>query len=343
MTAVQHKLHALGFDPDASAFLSRHLAAGIALKSLNGDASTRRYFRAIDAGYLVMEDRKAPLPFASFVRLSAHLTALGLSAPQVYAHSDAHCVALLEDFGASTYGRLLADGYDEHALYQLAVSTLVHLHRQSAATHVDVPLFSIERLLEELSVFSNWFAPLLRPDLNVETFDHAFRGVWSDALMRLPKAPQTLVLRDFHIDNLIFLQHREGVRRCGLLDFQDALIGAPEYDLVSLLQDARRELAEGLEAKMFEQYVSELGLSDVQAAEAQRRYTVLGAQRHTRIAGVFVRLDQRDGKPGYLRFLPRVLRQMQAALQSAQLQDIASFLDQELPGWRAIGTSINTG
>jgi aminoglycoside/choline kinase family phosphotransferase len=283
-----------------------------------------------------MEDRSDPRGFAAFLRLSKHLNALGLSAPEVYESDDTLCLALLEDFGEDTYGRLLASGAAERALYLLAVDALKHLHAHPAATQVDAPVFDRARLLEEVSVFSDWLVPAQRPGLDVAAFDHAFQALWAEALAGIEDAPRTLVLRDFHIDNLIVLKDRAGVARCGLLDFQDGLIGAPEYDLVSLLQDARRDLADGLEAEMLAHYFADRPDAEI----ARRRYAVLGAQRHTRIAGVFIRLHQRDGKPGYLRFLPRVIRQMQTAFSDAGLSDIADFLDQELPGWRDAGGSF---
>ena len=139
------------------------------------------------------------------------------------------------------------------------------------------------------------------------------------------------------MDNLMVLDVRTGIRRCGLLDFQDAVRGPSEYDLVSLLQDARRDLSAGLEARMLARYVARapghLGAPD----DIARRYALLGAQRHARILGVFVRLCLRDGKPGYLRWIPRVLRQFGTAMADAGLQDVAGLLDRALPDWRNRG------
>lgn len=283
---------------------------------------------------MLMEDRLDPVGFAGFIRIARHLADLGLSAPQVHCADAESGLALIEDFGTRTYSVQLAAGRAEAELYALAVDALLHLHHHPQAAAVDVPDYDLATLLDELSIFTQWFAPALRPDVDVVAFDAAFRALWQVPLASLGKGPRTLVLRDFHVDNLMELDRREGVRRCGLLDFQDGVIGLPEYDLVSLLQDARRDLAPGLEQAMLERYIAAAPATAGGPAEIRRRYHLLGAQRHTRIAGVFLRLNLRDGKPGYLRFLPRVLRQVEMALEVAGLTDVAEFLDRELPGWR---------
>jgi aminoglycoside/choline kinase family phosphotransferase len=319
---------------DLVAFLAACGETDVSLAPLPGDASARRYYRLEGRGKMLMEDRLDPVGFAGFIRIARHLADLGLSAPQVHCADAESGLALIEDFGTRTYSVQLAAGRAEAELYALAVDALLHLHHHPQAAAVDVPDYDLATLLDELSIFTQWFAPALRPDVDVVAFDAAFRALWQVPLASLDKGPRTLVLRDFHVDNLMELDRREGVRRCGLLDFQDGVIGLPEYDLVSLLQDARRDLAPGLEQAMLERYIAAAPATAGGPAEIRRRYYLLGAQRHTRIAGVFLRLNLRDGKPGYLRFLPRVLRQVETALEVAGLTDVAEFLDRELPGWR---------
>lgn len=326
--------------PAAEGFLVQQGFAGHPRRPLPGDASARRYTRIADAG-LLMEDPSDPVGFAAFVKLSAHLNAIGLSTPHVSGLDTPQGLALIEDFGTATYGQVLKNGTEDEAdLYRLAIETLVHLHSHPRATHIDVPGYDLEVLLEELSIFSTWFVPMLRPDLDVDAFDQRFRALWKQALQPLKTAPPTLVLRDFHIDNLMVLDGRPGIARCGVLDFQDALRGPAEYDLVSLLQDARRDLAPGLEREMLALYLSQAPAYLGDAEAITQRYHLLGAQRHTRIAGLFLRLDQRDGKPGYLPFLPRVIAQMETALADAGLDAIADFIDTALPGWRDAGQRL---
>ena len=327
-------------DPTIADFLAKQGETDATLLPLPGDASARRYMRLEGRGRMLMQDPSDPAGFAGFVSLAQHLTELGLSAPQVFGADPDTGLALIEDFGTQTYSVQLAAGRDESMLYALAVDALLHLHHHPQAASVQVPAYDLATLLEELSIFSHWFAPTLRPDIEPEAFDAEFRDLWREPLTLSLSGPRTLVLRDFHVDNLMELSERDGVRRCGLLDFQDGVTGPAEYDLVSLLQDARRDLEPGLEQAMLERYIAAAPESAGGADAITRRYHLLGAQRHTRIAGVFLRLHQRDGKPGYLHFLPRVLRQMQVALDAAGLTEVTAYLDQTLPGWRGAGPAL---
>jgi len=328
--------------PPAAVFLARHGLNDARLEPLPGDASPRSYCRLSGEGKLLMEDRTDPLGYAAFIRLARHLTALGLSAPRVFGSDPAVGLALIEDFGTNTYGRLLAEGHDETALYELAIDALVRLHGHRDACTVSVPIYDTEMLIEEISRFSHWFVPEINADIDIADFDARFRALWQQALAPLEGAPKALVLRDFHIDNLMLLDGRSGVAACGLLDFQDAVTGAAEYDLASLLQDARRDLAPGLEEAMLERYLARVPACCGTRSEILQRYHLLAAQRHTRLMGQFLRLMRRDAKPGYLAFLPRVAGQMQRALEAAGLSEISDFLDRNLPDWRQAGRRLAT-
>lgn len=324
----------------AAVFLARHGLADAPLERLRSDASPRSYCRLAGEGKLLMEDRTDPAGYAAFIRLARHLKSLGLSAPRVYGSDPAVGLALIEDFGVDTYGALLATGHDEIPLYRLAIDALVHLHSNAQACEVTVPAYDLDMLLEEISRFSHWLVPEIDPGLDIGAFDAGFREFWQKALAPLAEAPRTLVLRDFHIDNLMLLDDRPGVAACGLLDFQDGVIGAAEYDLASLLQDARRDLAPGLEQAMLERYLTMVPAACGSPDDILKRYHLLAAQRHTRLMGQFVRLMRRDGKPGYLAFMPRVANQMQKALEAAGLTEVADYLDARLPGWRDAGRRL---
>ncbi len=332
---------ALKFAPSIVGFLTRQGQANAVLTALPSDASPRRYFRLVDTDQLLMEDHTDPVGFAAFIRLAQHLANLGLSAPRVFGTDPDAGLALIEDFGTATYGTLLEAGHDEVKLYELAIDALVHLHKHPQATAVAAPAFDLDMLLQEITIFSEWFVPVFAPEVNVSRFDAVFRELWRTALAPIAAAPQALVLRDFHIDNLLLLQDRIGVKACGLLDFQDAVLGAAEYDLMSLLQDARRDLAAGLEDAMVVRYLAAAPASCGTPDEIMKRYYLLAAQRHTRLVGLFPRLNKRDGKPGYLQFMPRVVQQMQTALSDAGLSEIADFLDSSLPCWRDAGHAVS--
>lgn len=315
------------------AFLSANGLGGCVLTPLVADASARRYYRVEGRGLLLMEDRTDPVGFAAYLRVSAHLIGRGVSAPRVLASDAEHGLALIEDFGDATYSRCLAEGQDEEVLYRLAIELLLQLHRDPGAADVAQPRYETETYLNELEIFAEWFLPVIAPKADTARFAAAWHALWRGALAPVAGRFETLVLRDFHVDNLMLLPDRTGVARCGVLDFQDGIIGPCEYDLVSLLQDARRDLSKGLEARLLAQYIADAPEHLGPPHDIRHRYALLGAQRHARILGVFIRLHRRDGKSGYLRHIPRVLAQFSAALDAAELLEIKGLLDETAPGW----------
>jgi len=316
-------------------FLARQGLADARYAPLPGDASSRGYVRLLDQGKLVMDDHADPAGFDAFIRVAHHLCELGLSAPQIYATEAEQGLALIEDFGHGTYANRLTSGDDETALYQLAVDALLALHHHPKGTQIEAKPYDLNTYLDELDLFSHWFVPRVAPQgFDLSGFAAAFRAAWKTALGKISSRRDTLVLRDFHIDNLMVLDQRKGIARCGILDFQDAVIGPYIYDLVSLLQDARRDLSPGLEETMLAYYIQHAPQDLGGEAVIRQHYALLGAQRHARILGVFIRLQQRDAKPHYLAFLPRVARQFETALQSAVCDEIKTLLAAALPDWR---------
>ncbi|MEM9708610.1 MAG: phosphotransferase [Pseudomonadota bacterium] len=323
--------------PHALSFLARHGLAGANLTPLATDCSTRRYFRVPDSGLLLMDDHADISSFEAFTRVARHLRALGVSAPYIHGSDTAAGLALIEDFGTLTYSVCLDSNTSEAMLYEFAVDALLEIQTHPDAANISLPAFDIALLIEELHVFTEWFAPEFLSGTDLKRFEVEILDLWKEALDMAPVGHKSLVLRDFHVDNLMLLESREGVQRCGLLDFQDALIGPIEYDLVSLLQDARRDLSPGLETQLLARYLSKQATSSTGEQDFLKRYYILGAQRHARIAGLFVRLCKRDAKPSYLNHLPRVIGQLQQALSDAQLTNISAHLDAHLSGWRNAG------
>ncbi len=329
--------------PASAALLAQQGRGAARLTAFTSDASPRRYYRLEGQEMLLMEDPSDPVGFDAYLRLSAHLNNLGLSAPRIIAASKDAGVALIEDFGDTTYTNCLTAGQDEGALYRLAVDALLHLHHDPRGVRAAQPRYDMQRMLDELAVFAEWFVPAVAPDVDAASFGSDWRAHWQNALAPVDGRFDTLVMRDFHVDNLMLLEGREGVvRRCGLLDFQDGVLGPCEYDLMSLLQDARRDLSQGLEEALLTRYQENAPAHLGRPEDIRRRYHLLAAQRHARILGVFVRLCQRDGKPRYLKWMPRVLRQFQTALTDANLTDISALLDGRLPNWRAEAATLET-
>ena len=309
-----------------AAFLDATGWAGVRAAPLVGDASFRRYYRLVCAGSsAVLMDAPPPQEdIHPYVVVAALLRELGFSAPEVLAEDSDEGFLLLEDFGDDTYTRLLERGADEPALYALAVDTLIALQRAAEPRGTpEIPPYDIKRLLGEAALLVDWYRPLgsgLR-----EEYIALWRAVLPDAVVSSP----TLVLRDYHVDNLMLLPDRPGVKGCGLLDFQDAVTGPPSYDLVSLLEEARRDVPACLGRAMTERYLAAFPGLDRRAFF--RSAAILAAQRNCKILGIFTRLWKRDGKRQYLAHIPRVWRLLEADLRHPALTPIARWLDRHLP------------
>ena len=307
---------------------------GAALRNpLPGDASFRRYVRLTDGPEpaLLMDAPPEHENVRPFITVATHLTDLGFSAPRIIAADGVQGLVLVEDFGNDTFTHLLAAGAAEPALYELAIDMLIDLHRlpTTRATAVDVPAYDDQRLLAETRLLTDWFAPAMfgRPLADDAVRD--YEALWRAAFPVARKVPQTLVLRDFHVDNLMRLPERPGVAACGLLDFQDAVIGPASYDIVSLLEDARRDLAPGLKDAMMKRYLAAFPDWDREAFTAA--CAVLAAQRNAKIVGIFTRLWKRDDKPVYLKHIPRVWRLLEQDLAHPALAPLRAWFDKHLP------------
>jgi hypothetical protein len=311
---------------------------------LAGDASFRRYDRLHLAGTsAVLMDAPPPQEdVRPFLRVARLLQQLRLSAPRILAEDIEHGLLLLEDFGDDTYTRLLRNGRDERQLYGLAVDLLVELHRRFDAFRADgIPPYDETRLLAEAALLIDWYLPAIRGEPTPHPLRQEYLEIWRQLLPSAKAAPDTLVLRDFHVDNLMVLPGRDGVASVGLLDFQDAVIGPVTYDLVSLLEDARRDVDPALAAAMLEHYLAAFPELDYDGFAGS--YAVLGTQRNCKIVGIFTRLLVRDGKPQYLEHIPRVWRLIEQDLRHKALAPIAAWLDRVIPPDRrripAVGTA----
>jgi N-acetylmuramate 1-kinase len=314
-------------------FLDASGWGGIVPLPLAGDASFRSYFR-LHRGRESAVVMDAPPPqedVGPYVAVSAILRGLGLSAPQVMAEDRTQGFLLIEDFGDDTYTRLLSAGADESALYTLAVDTLVTVHKQVTAIGApDLPPYDDRRLLDEAVLLVDWYVPTVLAKAPSAALREEYLSAWRAVLSAAHEMLQpTLVLRDFHIDNLMLLRERPGVRACGLLDFQDAVIGSPAYDLVSLLEDARRDVPEALRQEMTARYLCAFPQFDRE--NFRRVAAILAVQRNCKILGIFTRLWQRDDKPGYLAHIPRLWRLIEGDLRHPGLSPIARWLDRHLP------------
>lgn len=297
---------------------------------LADDASFRRYDRVVLNGHhaVLMDAPPDKEDVRPFVKVAQLLEGLGLSAPRILAQDAMQGFLLLEDFGDDTYTKVLARGGDEYTLYSLATDTLIDL--QSAFLPAgQVPDYDSALFLREVDLLIDWFWPAVH---GIPCPDHeraAFQGLWRNALGHAYAVPSSLVLRDYHVDNMIYLPERDGVAACGLLDFQDARIGPVTYDLVSLFEDARRDvppmLANGLKRRYLDAF------STLERDAFALSYAVMGVQRATKIIGIFTRLDRRDGKPRYLQHIPRTWGWLEGGLRHPMLRDLKAWYDAAFP------------
>jgi len=263
-----------------------------------------------------------------FLRIARHLAGLGLSSPAILAQDAGAGLLLLEDLGDDLFARVLeADATPEAELYSAAVDVLTILHRH--APPADAPAYDAAAMGDRAALALDWYLPGLT---GLSVPDVAHRQAFARCVAGLCDAfaPQsdTLALRDYHAENLLWLPGRRDQARVGLLDFQDAALCHPAYDLVSLLQDARRDVPPDLQDAMTRRYARAMNLDPERLAAA---IACLGAQRNLRILGVFARLCLRDGKPAYLRHMPRVWRYLLADLAHPALAPLAQEVERLLP------------
>lgn len=316
-----------------------------------GDASSRRYER------LSLGERRAVLmdapqndngpsdyaqaaklsdgEMAAFIGLAKALSRRGFSAPNIFAQDIEAGLLLLEDLGDDLYARVLDTSPAlEPKIYGAAMDVLGAIYRSTFDPVMDagsqewrVRAYDDVALLTEVDLMSQWYLPHFGAALSA--IEHAqWHALWREAFTALSAHAPGLVLRDFHAENIFWLPKREATARVGLIDFQDALMGHPAYDLVSLVEDARRDVDPSLTDGLISRFCEAAKIDDDDRFRAA--YAVMGAQRNAKILGIFVRLSQRDGKPHYLDLIPRVKAHFTNNLSHPALQDLARFLKDRL-------------
>jgi aminoglycoside/choline kinase family phosphotransferase len=336
------------------------------VQALPGDASTRRYFRVAAGGrhaMLMDQPQHAETPAAHpeatpqerhalgynavarlagadcarFVAISGFLRSRGLSTPEIYAADCDAGFVLMEDFGDRLYADILGGDGNEVELYKAAVETLVQLHINPAPAKISpqIALYPYDEtaMLAEIALLTDWYLPLAlnRKATRDETSEH--RELWQKLLLSTKTADTKFVHRDYHAQNLLWLPDRNGTARVGLIDFQDAVAGSNAYDLVSLLEDARRDVSPELAEAMKGHYLSTMRDQAMAVNEEELRaaFAIMAAQRNAKIAGIFSRLQLRDGKPRYIGYLPRVWSYLRHDLEHPALGDLKIWYEKVLP------------
>jgi hypothetical protein len=336
--------------------------ASTRLVYLQGDASPRRYARLKKAdgqGAILMDSPRRPdgppirdgqsysaiahlaEDVSAFVGIGRALDAAGMSVPRIFAQDLAEGLLVIEDFGDHVFGTEVVQGRAQAPLWKRATETLVRLQavpppkeiRLSDRTTVTLPAADQGVLEIEAQLLLDWYWPALHGAPAPKETREAFNAEWSRVIARVLRQPQTWLLRDYHSPNLIALDDRAMPRDVGIIDFQDAMIGPGAYDLVSLLQDARVDVSASLEKDLFGHYVAQTTKRDeaFDAEEFRFAYAALGAQRNTKILGIFARLAMRDGKRQYLAHVPRIWGYLDRDLQHDGLSGLASWYERNLP------------
>lgn len=315
------------------------LPSGAKRRPLAGDASFRRYERIEKNGapFVLMDAPPEHEDCRPFVALATYLRSLGFSAPKILKPDFENGLLLLEDLGNNTFNRVLEkDPALETELYRAAVEVLVALHGQKPPSKLPVPEnddytlapYDADCLFSELNLFPEWYLPEVLGK-NDDGWEQELKQIWTPLFNRVTPENSVLTLKDYHADNLMWLPAREGLQKVGLLDFQDALLGHPAYDLVSLLQDARRPFKPELESDMLEHYLAKTGSN--KRKEFMTAYQILGAQRNTKIIGIFTRLWRRDGKADYPKMIPHVWSLLEENLKHPALSEARLWFNAVVP------------
>ena len=275
--------------------------------------------------------RLAGSSLSAFICLATALTRRGFAAPHIIAADRDAGLLLLEDLGDDLYARVLADSPErEYALYKKAISCLAAIYRSSFAvdlqardTHWHIGTYDEMALRTEAELFLGWYIPKYEAPLSQSAKDE-WKDIWAGCFAHLNAHPHGLALRDFHAENIFDLKGH-----VGLIDFQDALFAHPSYDLVSLLEDARRDVSPDIIDPLISQFCKEAGIEE--DGTFRRAYAVQGAQRNAKILGIFVRLAVRDKKTHYLNLIPRVRAHFQTDLSHPALADLKMWIEKHAP------------
>jgi aminoglycoside/choline kinase family phosphotransferase len=306
---------------------------------LAGDASFRRYIRITQAEKkaLLMDAPPDKENVHSYMAIATYLYQAGYSAPQLLGADAKAGLVLIEDLGDDTYTRVLKrDATKEQMLYEAAVDILCEWHSGtrgfSNPAQLPLPSYDEALLMREVQLLADWYMPQVLGMHKARELQPEFMELWRQAIAASPLASDQFVHRDYHADNLMWLSERAGVKKVGLLDFQDGVYGDAAYDMVSLLEDARRDVPLALTQSMLARYVATTRTDQQRFLAA---YALLGAQRNCKIVGIFARLAARDGKSQYLSYLPRVWGHLERNLAHPSLNSLATWMNMHIKReWR---------
>ena len=318
-------------DARRATFLDEHGADPQSCTLLAGDASFRKYWRITHNNQqrVLMDAPPAHEDIVPFISVTNMLRDAGLHVPRIYEYDTHQGWIILEDLGDGLFAKLLMrDASREEQFYRTAIDNLLHLHDAPHDIYEELAPYNQATYLREVSLFTDWFLPQLLGKEKAAILREEYLALWEALLADAPLQEDVLVHRDYHAENLLWMPQEDGLRRVGMLDYQDALRGDAAYDLVSLLEDARRDVSPGLADEMLSYYIDASGEDE---DTFRLRYQLLGAQRNSKIIGIFTRLAVRDDKPHYLSFLPRVWGLLERDMRHPSLKPLREWVYANVP------------
>ena len=301
------------------------------LTPLPAHASYRKYYRITGGSrpaLLMDATLDVTEPLIWYITIDKHLRDMGLNAPEVIEHeiTDDYSLALIEDWGDDTYDSLIDKGEDTIPLYEKAIDVLAYIHNHDKACDVDVSQYTIERMIFEAMNLVNWYAPAATGDAICEQEVEDYKNIWNSILMNMPPIKDSLVLFDYIFNNMMRVKKYDDsdIKSLGLLDFQAARIGPAIYDVVSLLEDIRRDLSEDNFLILKNRYLTKVKITDSEEY-FDLWFSVMTMQRHCKNMGNLVRLFVRDGKPELLQYIPRMRSFMQKHIDKPVFKDLKEW------------------
>jgi len=293
---------------------------------IEADASFRKYYRISGNNTLIMDaPHEKGESVKSFHLVDKILLEMGISAPAIHSIDENNGFILLEDLGDQIFSRILNDE-NEYVLYQNAIGVLAHIYLESNEKKFnkkEIPFYSIDKLLEESNLFCDWFMEKHCQIKLTNKEKLEYQEILKKIFKGIDSTNSSLVLRDYHVDNLILLKERRGINQVGVIDFQDAVIGSNIYDLVSLLEDVRRPITVQLKEQLIEEYIYITSYDRKKLLKEMRFFSV---QRNLKIIGIFSRLKYRDQKPKYMRLINNAWNFIDLHLEDPSFIELKSWI-----------------
>ena len=295
---------------------------------IKNDASFRKYYRIKNKKLIVMDappDKGESIE--QFRAIADIIHTFNLSAPQIVSFDTKQGFMLLEDFGQTSFSNILNKD-NESKLYKKAIEVLIQINKQSKSKEKKISKlksYSIDLLVNESLLFIDWYLEKRKGELVSSDQKKEFIKILNDFYNNIKPQSSTLVLRDYHVDNLFFLNNQKSLKQVGLIDFQDAVIGSPLYDLASLLEDVRRPLKTDLQNELLEFYIKGI---NIKVQDVEREIKFFSIQRNLKILGIFYRLSIRDKKDSYLKYLPNAVKLIRKNLQDPFFINLVNWLKQ---------------